>query len=68
MAFLSHFTSEVRDTVSSICNKTASLVEVKEHALTFTELFVVSLQLLVLGREVDGILHSLQQHTSVSAL
>lgn len=35
---------------------------------TFTELFVVSLQLLVLGRQVDGILHGFQQHTPVSAL
>lgn len=44
------------------------LVEVRQHTLTFTEQSVVSLQLLVLGRQVDRVLHSLQEHTSVSAL
>lgn len=39
---------------------TSTLVAVKKHTLTFVKLFVVSLQLLVLGRQVDGVLHGLQ--------
>lgn len=58
LAFLSHLTFRGY----------GCLVEVRQHTLTFTEQSVVSLQLLVLGRQVDRVLHSLQEHTSVSAL
>lgn len=45
-----------------------SLCIPRGQTLTFTESLVVSLQLLVLCREVNGVLHSLHQDVLVSVL